>query len=383
MNFNLNLINEIPQELLYLEHFQEDVSILIGENGSGKSTLLNNLSKHFLRNGKDVVAIANSIHDKFDSGHRNFMSLRGRSGRRQTRSTIKNALQNIAESDMQRLKYASRALSYVGFEPMIGFRIDRLNPGFKEIISNSLLDDKKKEQMSYLLEKTQRESRYEEIIWLQVDSFDFNEIEKSSLTELFLLETELRNLKIISRIEVFLKKKENTISMLEASSGELALITSIVYLSTVITESTIILIDEPENSLHPKWQKEYAKILLDIFYLYQPKIIIATHSPLVVNGAELFIKDPKIYKADGFSFKIQNKEPLNVEELLFRFFDINTPQNRFLSDRIVRLLNLLAYEKMSFQEFEDNINRIELNSYDPKQIEVLRSVINLASQISN
>ena len=170
--------------------------------------------------------------------------------------------------------------------------------------------------------------------------------------------------------------------MLSASSGELALITSIVYLSTVITDRTVILIDEPENSLHPKWQKEYAKIILDIFYLFQPKIIIATHSPLVVNGAELFIPDPKVYKAEGFSFEIQHKEPLNLEELLFRFFDINTPQNRFLSDRIVRFLNLLSNEKITFKDFENEIRRIELNSYDPKQIDVLDSVVKLAYEIT-
>jgi ABC-type cobalamin/Fe3+-siderophores transport system ATPase subunit len=93
-------IDNIPPPLLNLDHFPEDVSILIGENGSGKSTLLNKLSKHFLSGGKDVVALANSIHDKFDSGHKNFKTLRGRSGRRQTRSTIKNAMQNIAESDI-------------------------------------------------------------------------------------------------------------------------------------------------------------------------------------------------------------------------------------------------------------------------------------------
>lgn len=91
--------------------------------------------------------------------------------------------------------------------------------------------------------------------------------------------------------------------MLDASSGELALITSIVYISTVISERTVILIDEPENSLHPKWQKQFVQILFDIFYFFQPKIIIATHSPLIVNGAELFTKDPKIFKADNFTFK--------------------------------------------------------------------------------
>ncbi len=372
----------IPKQILHLDHFQEDVSILIGENGSGKSTLLNKLSKYFLDNGKSVVALANSIHDKFDSGHRNFKTLRGRSGRRQTRETLKNALEKIGPNDLQRLKNASRALQYVGFDPMIGFKIDKLSPNYNSLILESDLSLNEKEQLNYLLQKTIRESTTNEIIWLQVEDFSFSELAKSSLTELFQWESALKKIRAIERIEVFLKKENIIISMLDASSGELALITSIVYLSTIITENTVILIDEPENSLHPKWQKQYAQVLFDIFYLYQPKIIIATHSPLIVNGAELFTTEPKIFKADKFSFELQKKEPLNVEEILYRFFDVTTPQNRFLSDVVVRLLNFLANGKISLQEFKTKIEQMENNAYDPKQIQVLNSIVNIASEIS-
>src|SRR6218665_300454 len=327
----MNEISDIPDQLLNLEHFPNDVSVLIGENGSGKSTLLNTLSKYYLRRRKKVIALANSIHDKFDGGHANFKTLRGRSGRRQTRLIIKSALQNLADSDNTRLKNVSQALYYVGFDRVIGFRIDRLHSGYREIISESTLSDDDKEEASFLLGRALQESRLEEIVWIEMDNLTFADLEKSSLIKLFKWETRFKELRILDRIEVFLRKRNTTISMLEASSGELGLITSIIYLATDISERTVILIDEPENSLHPKWQKEYARTLMDIFYFYQPKIVIATHSPLVVNGAELFIENTRVFKADNFNFKIQGKEPLNVEELLFRFFDITTPQNRFLS----------------------------------------------------
>ncbi len=197
-------LNNIPEEILRLDHYTDDVSILIGENGSGKSTLLNNLSKYFLERDKDVVAIATSIHDKFDNNHRNFKTLRGRSGRRQARSTIKNALQNIAESEIQRLKNASQALKYVGFDPVIGFKLEELHKSFNEIIRTSNFPENDKEQINYLLEKTLREAdAADSIIWLEIDSFSFSELEKSTLTELILWESRLKELKIIDRIEVF------------------------------------------------------------------------------------------------------------------------------------------------------------------------------------
>lgn len=377
----MNEINNIPDKLLSLEQSPNDISILIGENGSGKSTLLNKLSKYHLGRQKSVIALANSIHDKFDSVHRNFKILRGRSGRRQTRLTIKNSLQNIAESDNTRLKNVGQALFYVGFDGVIGFKIMNLNQRYPEIIGDSNLSTDEKEELTYLLGRALQESRLEDIVWLELESLTFTDLEKSSLTSLFKWETRLKDLKILDRIEVFLRKKENVISMLEASSGELGLITSIIYLATAINEQTVILIDEPENSLHPKWQKEYARTLMDIFYFYQPKIIIATHSPLVVNGSELFIESTKVFKADNFNFKMQAKEPLNVEELLFRFFDITTPQNRFLSDRVVRLMNTLAGKKITLGDFESAITRIEESSYDPKQIDVLRAINKIAVNI--
>lgn len=375
--------SDMPKDLLALEHLENDVSILIGENGSGKSTLLNKLSGFFLAHNENVVAIANSIHDKFNRGHKNFHILSDRSGRRQSRSTIKNALQNIDENSIQRLRNISRALDYVGFSPQIGFRVDRLSSNYIEQVANIQLNQNDKSEIIYLLENVFRQSQVEPIIWLEMESFSFSEIRQSSLTALFKWETTLKKEGVISRIEVFLKKNHKTISMLDASSGELSLITSIIYLSTVITPRTVILIDEPENSLHPKWQKEYARTLFDLFYLYQPKIIIATHSPLVINGAELFIENSKIYKAKGFTFEIQQKEPLNVEELIFRFFDLSTPQNRFLSDHILRYLNLLANEKITLESFENEIEKIENKSYDDKQMKLLESIKVLAAEMSS
>lgn len=378
----MNNIDDIPSELLNVENYPNDVNVLIGQNGSGKSTLLNELSKYYLRNHKNVIALANSIHDKFESAHRNFKTLRGRSGRRQTRTTIKKALEAVGkEKEENRLKSATTALGYVGFDPMIGFKLEKFAPYNLDYSDDDKISRSEFERIQYLIEKSQRETKLEEIIWLETDYLDFNALEKTNLTELFSWESYLKSKKVISRIEVYLRKDGRELSMLNASSGELALITSIVYLSTIIDDNTVILIDEPENSLHPIWQKEYAKTLLDIFYFYQPKIIIATHSPLIVNGAEIFSDSAKIFKSDNFSFTLQHQEPLNIEELYYRFFDISTPENRFLSNRLVRLLNLLAERKIELDTFNQEISRIRKMSYQEEQNEALSSVQSLAREI--
>jgi predicted ATP-binding protein involved in virulence len=48
--------------------------------------------------------------------------------------------------------------------------------------------------------------------------------------------------------------------------------------------NTLILIDEPEISLHVMWQKEFVKDLLEIAKLKNISFCLATHSPQIING---------------------------------------------------------------------------------------------------
>lgn len=57
----------------------------------------------------------------------------------------------------------------------------------------------------------------------------------------------------------------------------------------------LLLIDEAENQLHPKWQKRFLRSILDIFSNIQ--IIAATHSPFIissVSNAQLFVCQSKV-----------------------------------------------------------------------------------------
>jgi len=388
---------KIPQSL-YNFKGSSDVSIIIGENGSGKSTLLNDIARHYSYDKTlEVVAIANSIHDKFSIRSKNFNALRGRQGRKQAKIAIKNAIKNIAEKDMQRLKFASMALEYVGFDPRIGFKVPKLKtkdihgmidrsydlPESEKgeiLYESSHLSESDRKDIFYLCERIER-LQGKEKIWLSMDKYSFESIRDYSLTELFVLERKLINLKIIDPIEVYLSKDDNEISLLEASSGELSLITSIVYLSTIIEHNTVILIDEPENSLHPKWQKEYVKNLLDIFYLYEPKIIIATHSPTILNGAEVDIQDIDIYLSKDFEITKKRKDSQNIEESYYNFFGIITPENRFLSNLITEKINDLAEKEITRDQFNEFITALEETIYDKRQEKLIEAVVKIANKI--
>ena len=58
--------------------------------------------------------------------------------------------------------------------------------------------------------------------------------------------------------------------------------------------SSITLIDEPEISLHIDWQKDFLDYVLEICEMNKSQVIIATHSPDIINGHIDLYADKKV-----------------------------------------------------------------------------------------
>lgn len=171
--------------------------------------------------------------------------------------------------------------------------------------------------------------------------------------------------------------------MSDASSGELSFITSLIFISTVISDDAVIVIDEPENSLHPRWQREYISKLMDIFYYHQPSVICATHSPIIVSGAEISESQLSVFKAQDSELNELTLNSNNLEQLLWEMFGIATPENRYLSNLIMSTLNKLAENEIDLMEVNQVISSLENSVYDNKQRSLLSSVKQLAIKIED
>lgn len=69
------------------------------------------------------------------------------------------------------------------------------------------------------------------------------------------------------------------------SSGQWGWLSTLGGLAVEIEDNTLVLIDEPENSLHPAWQQAYVPTLLEILSKYVGcHTIVATHAPLIASG---------------------------------------------------------------------------------------------------
>ena len=366
-------------KLVNISHNQ--VSVVIGENGSGKSTLLNKLTKGYLSQGRDVIAIANSIHDKFTSRSKRFNLLGHRSGRKVSQKVIKKALVNIDNEDLVKTKRIGQILEYVGYDGEIGFQVTFKKDILKyELEESEFISPMEREDISSLISKLYH-NEINGTHWVRLDEFKFNKMNSSTVTRLLRHEKTLRKLEVIDEVKVFLKKHNEEINLSDASSGELSFITSLIFISTVISDYAVIVIDEPENSLHPRWQREYISKLMDIFYYHQPSVICATHSPIIVSGAEISESQLSVFKSQDSELNELTLNSNNLEQLLWEMFGIATPENRYLSNLIMSTLNKLAENEIDLMEVNQVISLLENSVYDNKQRSLLSSVKQLAIKI--
>jgi predicted ATP-dependent endonuclease of OLD family len=80
----------------------------------------------------------------------------------------------------------------------------------------------------------------------------------------------------------FINNLNEKISIDSLSTGEKELLSKVFYLFISEFKDSIIMIDEPEISLHPSWQNRIVKIYKNFAKEYNNQIIIATHSPQIV-----------------------------------------------------------------------------------------------------
>ncbi len=366
-----------------------NTSIIIGENGSGKSRLLNTLAKRYVADGYEVIGIANSIHDKFTLRSSKFHFLGARSGRNISKNTIKKAIRNISSENVVQLKQISQILSYVGYSGKIGIKLNGLLPVDKYKLEEAgYLSKSEKQNIHSLVAKyydlyeINRKSD-DGVLWLGVDDFNFDQINKSIFSRFIELEAKLKKLGCLKSIEIILNKNGCALPLSQASSGELSFITSMIYLATVIDERTVILIDEPENSLHPSWQKEYLGKLLDLFHYYQAKIVIATHSPLIVSGAENTDRSVRVFKSELGELTRLEHEANDLESLMWSLFSVTTPESRYMSNFFVKTLNDLGENKIGLDEVMERVDAFEGSSYNDKQIQTLAGIRDIALKIQS
>jgi hypothetical protein len=180
-------------------------------------------------------------------------------------------------------------------------------------------------------------------------------------------------------IDFWFHKDNDFFSLSNSSSWELILLYTFLHLSDfykindnkdykINNNKKIILIDEPENSLHPQWQRDYIEKInqwLDILWFKNCFFIIVTHSPLIILWSqeknfniETQVFEKK-YNVDVYWFKKDKKlrtiskkidyiSMSSIDEVLWDDFWVDLYSNNYkqwIKDR---------YDFLKWKNYENN-----------------------------
>lgn len=359
-------IRSINPDLNVLDSYSKFITILVGENGSGKTKALVNFSKQARMRNQRILSLSNTFYDRFSPASRSQNPIHWNFHHKAPVRSLHEALIKPVEQRERNLERIFKVLDYMGFEENLGIS---LNPQILHF-------QRRRASQSFYLEqlwgKLEEEFKRHpnEIIWLH----KIAGYKMSSLNILELMkELSEERISFPLIMDFHLIKDGRLIPFKTASSGESTLLTSYAFFVANIQPGALVLIDEPENSLHPRWQHEYCSKLLDMLSLYSPQIIIATHSPVVVSGAQSHGLPIKIFEVDDDQLYPRHVAS-SIEETLYESFGTLSPSNHFLSEMVARLLDELSQGKLSEREFQQRLTEFENSSYDPTQQEFLKKV---------
>ena len=147
----------------------------------------------------------------------------------------------------------------------------------------------------------------------------------------------------------------------DLSSGEKQLFLRTLSIKMLEPKNSIILIDEPELSLHPKWQQRIIEVYKKIGENNQ--IIVATHSPHIlgsVSNENIFILyrniNGKIEAKTGDELDSSYGQP--VEKILKDIMGLKSVRTPKIDRDIQELRKLVDEDKYDTKEFKEKYNNL-------------------------
>lgn len=396
-------------------YFGENVfSLIVGQNATGKSRLLRKIVSHFIfanqgskrdryihnnptarwndysflspreevvvgrfsdSKPSKVIAVSTGRHDRFPSpsskdsresiidysyiapsDNGNISSL--------TQSLI--AITNGLEIHPWKFESLAGIFEYLGFEPILDFKIS-LDPKVKQSLSarkyaergdgyhnpNNARSAKTTAEVERLTQEFYSLLEYID----HQKSFNYEIHLKYGLKHNFLSLGEiagaLRSGVIrVTDLTLNARGDRSRLKLSQASSGQQCMLVMILGIAGSIEDNALICIDEPEISLHPKWQSDIIGQLQQAFVEYTGcHFIIATHSPQIVSG---------LTSGNGFVLNLEDKQLYSSEEYSNRSADFqlaeifNAPGSN--NEYLIRI-GLLLLTKISRYEHLDEKDR--------------------------
>lgn len=192
----------------------------------------------------------------------------------------------------------------------------------------------------------------------------------------------LKQYDLVQAASVVFYKNGKQIASEEMSSGEFAMLSMVLSISTAASDShTLILIDEPELSLHPNWQMTIIDNLDRALKNQVCHLLIATHSHMLVSDLPMNRSSVSQWEKDDDGNLIANRIGENTygwsaEEVLLKVFKTATDRNRYFGERIAKLLEQMGNDTISKKAVADELNELQEISQHLSDVDPMKMVLN-------
>ena len=167
----------------------------------------------------------------------------------------------------------------------------------------------------------------------------------------------------------------------DLSSGEFAMLSTVLSISTAANEPhTLVLLDEPELSLHPNWQM---RLIDNLDWALKNKIchlMIATHSHMLVS--DLPMKRSSVTQIDKDKDGHVNATTIaestygwSAEEVLLKVFKTATDRNKYLAEVVGTLLKDIGDNTITAEEVRVQVDFLESVSGNLSDVDPMKKII--------
>ncbi|PIB26452.1 hypothetical protein BFP76_11050 [Amylibacter kogurei] len=154
-----------------------------------------------------------------------------------------------------------------------------------------------------------------------------------------------RKLQLFGQMRLLFTKGDEIVAFDDLSSGEQHILSTTSQLLANLGERSVVLIDEPEISLHPDWQRQYIPSLLNTFTESpETHAVIATHSHFLVSDVEettgsLTVANANMGHFDSFDGDVFGR---SADNILYRVFGLGSAGNRYVEHDLATALKMIS-----------------------------------------
>lgn len=336
-------------------------SILIGENGAGKTSILRAINQIYL-----VLSKNQEINVKINTSDLDYSDYRLNYSIGKDNYYVKIIKENSQVKIICKKNKLKVPFSHLVFPKKLLAISNIVNDGFmfssndfykylgsRSSANGSFKGELEKNTILY----------YKNIIEVKRKKYLMKVINSLNISDIFLKENIL-----------FISRNEENFQFDFLSSGEKNYLNIFMAIISEADSSNVILIDEPESSLHPKWQMDF---LTDLTKLCEQMgimchIIIATHSHFLISDLNpensYLIHCYKENNNKITEFIKRNTYGWSAENVLYNIFGMRTTRNSYFLKDMSKLIKIVENQSTDFQELKNTITKLQkytLSDDDP------------------